>query len=732
MRFTRIVILVLLLVSIFDARSESMNLVYIKQGDDLSRALSKENTTYIIRYTHNLGGKTITIGSNSILDFQGGTVSNGVLDAPVSVTIQAPEQKIFSNVRFKGGICQGESHIEWFVSKYGDSMTDKTDAYDEMMEAFNSGFVNITFNCARTYYITKTLLLTKYVNIISRIPGRSTEYRTGIDNEWWIHSDKARTLIEIAWTGINGDIDARGFTIDGIHLWTTASIGASLKNVTTKYTPALLIYTEKQYLSGVRINAVIRNFEKVLTDSKTPKENDIRSGVGICLYAKNNFIDFVDIYGHLSGFYYVYDFLVNEKTWATNYKSYASATAVRWTTERTGARSLWFYGDFQSETDATNTEGAVITASTTDVHLMGRIWDNQRPYLAFAKKATTDEHITKHILSYGTPLLADSYQPHILRGENELAPFVEQGTILGLAPEDNMPMYIESYTVGNKNLMSLMASGSVANSENLISNLSRNDIRLASYGHNMGKAAMNVTLPRVQTKGLKNNSDGAFDVKVKIAFNKDNSLMAYELFGNTALYNEMYIALCINGKVQMSDVTVSILHSDYSKDKLLSSSRTVYSKGQSFYIIPLDLFSGKSEDRLLIEYSAKPPTSQTKYYPTVQLLPINIISSGSNYPLANPAIKFIYPSEVRKESPAMQILDKNTGIPLYHVPNTSGWTDALGEPAGISRSGSFENAPTPTNVGFQYFCTTKAGKSFNKPIYWTGNGWVDAAGQIIK
>lgn len=732
MRPTKIIILFVFLAFFFNARAESINLVYLKPEDDLSKVLSRENTTYIIRYSHDLGNKTITIGANSVLDFEGGNLNNGIIYAPISVTIQAPEQKIFSNIRFTGSICQGDGHVEWFVSKYTDSMMARVDAYDELMAAFNSGFVNITFNCARSYYITQTLLLTKYVNIICKIPGRNTEYRTGIDNEWWIYSDKVRTLIEIAWTGINGDIDARGFTIDGIHLWTTASIGASMNNVTSKFTPALYIYTEKQYLSGVRINAVIRNFENVLTDSKTPNANEVRSGVGICLHAKNMFIDFVEIYGHLSGFYYAYDFLVDGKVWATNYKSYASATAVRWTTERTGARSLWFYGDLQTETDATNTDGAIITASSTDVHLMGRIWDNQRPYLAFTKNTTTDEHITKHILSYGTPLLADSYQPHILRGENELVPFVEQGTILGLTPEDNMPMYIESYTVGNKNLMSLMASGSVANSENLISNLSRNDIRLAGYGHNMGKCALNVMVPRVKTNGLKPNNDGAYDVKVKIAFNKDNSLMAYELFGNTAQYNEMYLALFVNGKVQMSDVTVSILHKDNTKEKIISSSRSVYSKGQSFYIIPLHLFTGKSEDRLLLEYSTKAPSSQTKYYPTVQLLPINVISSGSNYSLANPAIKYLFPSEVRNESPAMQILDKNTGIPVYHVPNTNKWTDAMGEPAGIARSGSFENAPTPINVGFQYFCTTKAGKQYNKPIYWTGNGWVDAMGSSVK
>ena len=231
---------------------------------------------------------------------------------------------------------------------------------------------------------------------------------------------------------------------------------------------------------------------------------------------------------------------------------------------------------------------------------------------------------------------------------------------------------------------------------------------------------------------MKTNNDGAYDVKVKISFNKDNSLMAYDIFGNTAQYNEMYLALVINGKVQMSDVTVSIVHPGNSVEKIISSSRCVYSKGQSFYILPLSMFTGKNDDRLLIEYSTKPPTSQTKYYPYVQLLSINVFSSGSNFPLANPVLKYLYPSEVRKESPAMQILDRNTGMPIYHVPNAQVWTDAMGEPAGIARSGSFENAPVPINVGFQYFCTTKAGKPYNKPIYWTGNGWVDATGIIVK
>ncbi len=54
---------------------------------------------------------------------------------------------------------------------------------------------------------------------------------------------------------------------------------------------------------------------------------------------------------------------------------------------------------------------------------------------------------------------------------------------------------------------------------------------------------------------------------------------------------------------------------------------------------------------------------------------------------------------------------------------SDGWRAYDGESPVIKRSGTTQFRPTPTNIGFRYFDTT-----LNKPIYWTGEAWVDAAG----
>ena len=65
------------------------------------------------------------------------------------------------------------------------------------------------------------------------------------------------------------------------------------------------------------------------------------------------------------------------------------------------------------------------------------------------------------------------------------------------------------------------------------------------------------------------------------------------------------------------------------------------------------------------------------------------------------------------------------------------WVEADGEVAGIRRSGTFAQAPTPTNVGFRYFCTSGASidggatEKTNIEIFYTGSGWVDAGGVSV-
>lgn len=82
-----------------------------------------------------------------------------------------------------------------------------------------------------------------------------------------------------------------------------------------------------------------------------------------------------------------------------------------------------------------------------------------------------------------------------------------------------------------------------------------------------------------------------------------------------------------------------------------------------------------------------------------------------------------------------QYFDTTVGKPIFW--NGSAWVETDGESAGIRRSGTFGQKPTPTNAGFQYFCTSGASidggttEKTNIVIYYTGSGWVDANGNAV-
>lgn len=58
--------------------------------------------------------------------------------------------------------------------------------------------------------------------------------------------------------------------------------------------------------------------------------------------------------------------------------------------------------------------------------------------------------------------------------------------------------------------------------------------------------------------------------------------------------------------------------------------------------------------------------------------------------------------------------------------NGTAWVEEDGEVAGIRRTGTSNQRPTPTNIGFKYFDT-----SLGKPIYWNGSAWTDANGETV-
>ena len=137
--------------------------VLLREKDDLTRELSKGNRRYIIKENINLKGKNISIGPNSIFDFQGGRLYNGTLKGNRTLVLGAP-YCIFDEIELSGSF-MGESYPEWFN---GD--VQKCVDYFKLIKFINEEYVltkplNLSFGCklqGSNFNVLKFVLPSEY------------------------------------------------------------------------------------------------------------------------------------------------------------------------------------------------------------------------------------------------------------------------------------------------------------------------------------------------------------------------------------------------------------------------------------------------------------------------------------------------------------------------------------------------------------------------------------------
>jgi len=94
--------------------SDYLEHVNVRKDDEMSLDLTASNTRYIIQNNHNLDGAVITIGDNSVLDFQGGCIRNGTICGN-NTAINAEPVNIFgTDVIIDGTWNIVEAYPEWF------------------------------------------------------------------------------------------------------------------------------------------------------------------------------------------------------------------------------------------------------------------------------------------------------------------------------------------------------------------------------------------------------------------------------------------------------------------------------------------------------------------------------------------------------------------------------------------------------------------------------------------
>lgn len=176
----------------YDKQSFSgLGRVYLRKnivGDKnvLTQAMiNKANTIYVIQYDYDLKEASINIPENCVLQFDGGSLSNGTIVGN-NTKIKTELEKIFNNITIDGNWNVVEAHPEWFGA-LPDGIYDCTDAIQKTINSFDVTKLN-----NGVYFINGTIQLRSHVVIFGEI-GTKTYDKFGNELTWsksdWLNPD---------------------------------------------------------------------------------------------------------------------------------------------------------------------------------------------------------------------------------------------------------------------------------------------------------------------------------------------------------------------------------------------------------------------------------------------------------------------------------------------------------------------------------------------------------------
>jgi len=168
--------------------------VVLRPNDNVISVLKSNNKRYVIEHDFDLRGGEAIIGTNSILDFQRGSLSNGKLKGNHTI-IEAGIEAIFNNIVNTGTFQCLAVYPQWFGAK-ADGKHDCSGALQQAIDfAVNSYVVSnpwdiqpVEGNCLKVevpagVYILKTpIYMRDYTHLVGQGRGITKFVNGGIDN----------------------------------------------------------------------------------------------------------------------------------------------------------------------------------------------------------------------------------------------------------------------------------------------------------------------------------------------------------------------------------------------------------------------------------------------------------------------------------------------------------------------------------------------------------------------
>lgn len=175
-----------------------------QEGQDINlltqQMINKPNTIYEIQYDFDLNNQEITIPEGCVLDFKGGSLSNGILNGN-NTNIQSYPIFILHNIKIKGNYSIEKVYAEWFGA-IGNGVTDDTKAIQQTLNYFCSVYL-----CDNKNYLIKNTIYLKYKRIINGgkntniiINGETSLFKLGHSScisNINIKSNKVQSIIDI-------------------------------------------------------------------------------------------------------------------------------------------------------------------------------------------------------------------------------------------------------------------------------------------------------------------------------------------------------------------------------------------------------------------------------------------------------------------------------------------------------------------------------------------------------